>query len=694
MRYFALLLCCIFFAATPALAQTLPPIAACGLPAEGTIWQSVTYTLSGDCTQSGTITIASAGTEQSPNSVTINGGGHRISGGAFKLFFGTDAILNLNDLTIDGDNAITDTVISVGTVNASRVSIVRTRGSALIATQSSLNSVLFSTIQSEAFSLGGNGTAMFNNANTDHTLTNVVIRNSLSGGGAIVLRSGANLTTNGCLTFSGNVPYDVYTYAGGTWTDNSTGPCSGTIGNGDQAVLPAPELLACGFPAPGNLDASATYTLRDDCDLSGAYYISEDVNIRVIGNGRALSTTRTGNTLYTAATGSLQLENIALKSIRLLNWGDFRADRIVVSDNVNSMFTNVGEARFTQALFTGNSATRSTSRSVGLAYGAYQNGYTSFTDSTFRGNTGGLGVLAAFGATIDLSGCITFEDNSPADTYIYAGQGGAVNDNRDADCDTPITDPLQPPVKCSPHCDMPPPPVKSSPHRDFAPQEDECSLKLGAIGLICRERGQPPLATVWRIRPNPEGEHLPSVGIFMLAVEQPQVEAVPEGLVACSADGRVAVRTGLSDELRQVFESSPQYDDELLVPRRYIVFSKGPTFDEGKVHNVVLDNALDGRVFGIVDTYGGPPAPECITAPPAQAPPQPTSAPVYVAPVQAQAPQPDGSIIHVVREGDTISAIAVAYRVYQLDIITANQLEHMGRWIYPGQELLIRAADA
>ncbi|MXX50003.1 MAG: LysM peptidoglycan-binding domain-containing protein, partial [Chloroflexi bacterium] len=73
--------------------------------------------------------------------------------------------------------------------------------------------------------------------------------------------------------------------------------------------------------------------------------------------------------------------------------------------------------------------------------------------------------------------------------------------------------------------------------------------------------------------------------------------------------------------------------------------------------------------------------------------PVPTPTPVYAAPVQPQAPQPDGSIIHVVREGDTLSAIAVAYRVRQLDIIVNNQLEHMGRWIYPGQELLIRAAD-
>ena len=62
--------------------------------------------------------------------------------------------------------------------------------------------------------------------------------------------------------------------------------------------------------------------------------------------------------------------------------------------------------------------------------------------------------------------------------------------------------------------------------------------------------------------------------------------------------------------------------------------------------------------------------------------------------VQPQAPQSDGSTVHVVRPGDTISAIAVAYRVGQQDIIKTNQLENMGRWIYPGQRLLIREAGA
>ena len=704
LRSFAwLIVCAIFFGTSPALAQTLPPVAACGLPAEAegenSIKASVTYTLTADCEQTGEIAIANAPAGDPKFEVTINGGGHMITGGAFVFFEGRFSILNLNNVTIDGGDIERTEVISVGTLNVTDVTFTRaSSGSMLASGQVNLNNVLLAYNFSTTNNLGGNGTAVHAGPNTTHAWNNVVLRNNIGNGGAISLLAGATLTTTGCLTLSGNAPYDVYAPAGTTWTDSSTGPCSGTIGNGDSSAIPAPALMACGFPEAGNLDVSATYTLSADCELTGGtYYISEDVSIRVIGKAHTLRSSRGSYHFRTAATSSLRLENVGLEGIRFFNWGQLAAERIKAVNTVNSFLLNMGEARFSNSLFLENRATSAGQRSVALAYNAYQNGYTSFTDVTFRGNTGGLGVLATFGAVIDLNGCVYFEDNSPVDTYIYPGRGGVVNDNRDPDCDSPIVDPLVPPPArrrsgsssaaresaiCNPHCALPPVPVF-----------EECDLKLGAIGLICRPRRQPPVAAVWRIRSNPEGETLPAVGSFLLSVNQPQVEAAAEGLVACSADGRLAIYTGLSDELRRVFENSPQYDEELRVPRRYIVFSKGPEPKEGKVHNIVLDNALDGRVFGIVDTYGGPPAPECVKAPPAPPAPVPTPTPVYAAPVQPQAPQPDGSIIHVVREGDTLSAIAVAYRVRQLDIIVNNQLEHMGRWIYPGQELLIRAAD-
>ncbi len=695
---FLLMLLCLFAMggrAPSVFAQGNPAAAACGLPAEGIIKHSATYTLTANCSQTGLLTI---GDFNPKISLTINGGGYTITRGPDSIIFGPNAILNLNNVTIDGASTSDPSLIHAERVNASNVTFTRGRGIALFTSEGNLNNVLFDGIVSGALSLGGNASALLISSGTNHSLTNVVFRNNLGGGGAVVLRSGSRVTTNGCLTLSGNAPYDVFVAAGATWTDNSSGLCSGTIGNGDQAE-PAPELMACGFPAGGNLDASATYTLTADCELTARYYVSEDVSLRVIGNGYSLRDASGLNTIYTAATSEIRLENVALDGVFFYHWGRLTADGIKVSNSVGGFLYNMGEAHFRNGLFEGNSSNRPSSRSVALAYSVYQNGFTSFTDATFRNNTGGLGVLATWGATIELNGCITFENNSPADTYIYARSGGVLNDNS-VDCDSPIIDPVNPvapTVKCNPHCDLPPaPPVKCNPHCDLPPApQDDCSLKLGAIGLICRPPVQPPVATVWRIRPNPAGTHLPAFGTFLLAVDQLQVEAVADGLVACSPDGRLAIRTGLTDELRQVFENSPQYSEELLVPRRYIVFSKGPEPNEDKVHHIVLDNALDGRVFGIVDTFGGPPAPECIEEQPAQPASQPTTPKrVYAAPVQPQAPQPGGSIVHVVQLGDTISAIAVAYRAHQLDIIMLNQLEAMGRWIYPGQELLIREADA
>lgn len=663
-------------------AQTNPPVAACGLPAQGVIWASVTYTLTADCAQTGTITIADAIIGQPKFSLTINGGEHTISSGAFRLFHSPGAILNLNNVTIDGGFFSTASVISGDRVNANNVTFTRGRGLAVIANHSTMNNVLFSWNISSGNSLGGNASALHARANASMTLTNAIFRNNIGNGAAVVLLAGASLTTNGCLTLSGNVPYDVYPLAGGAWTDNSTGPCSGAIGNGDSADIPALALMDCGFPAAGNLDVSATYTLTGDCDLTDAYYISEDVSISVIGNAYAMRSSRTGYSFYTAATSSLRLENVALEGIRLFNWGEFSAEKIKVSESTGGILLNMGDARFTNALFEGNSVSSQSGRSVALAYNAYQNGFTSFTNVTFRGNTGGLGALATFGAVIDLNGCIHFADNSPADTYVYAGRGGVINDNRDPNCDSPIVDPLIPPPSGRPS-------APSAPKAICNPHCPElllryCDIKLGAIGLVCRPPQQPPEAYVYRITTESEG-------FFKLGVSQPQVEAVEEGLVACSADGRVAVRTGLPPEIRHFFEIDPKYQAELAVPRRYILISQGPNV-EGKVNHAVLDNALDGRVFGIVSTFGGPPAAECITR---QAAAEPTPAPVqYAEFVQPQSAQPDGSIVHIVRPGDTINGIAVAYETDPLEIIIFNQLEDMGRWIYPGQELLIREAGA
>lgn len=82
-------------------------------------------------------------------------------------------------------------------------------------------------------------------------------------------------------------------------------------------------------------------------------------------------------------------------------------------------------------------------------------------------------------------------------------------------------------------------------------------------------------------------------------------------------------------------------------------------------------------------------------APAADAPAAaPTPFVYYARPVPPQPARADGSIVHVVKAGDTVNAIAVAYQVEPSAIVERNQLAGNGRWIYPGQELVIRDATA
>ena len=82
-------------------------------------------------------------------------------------------------------------------------------------------------------------------------------------------------------------------------------------------------------------------------------------------------------------------------------------------------------------------------------------------------------------------------------------------------------------------------------------------------------------------------------------------------------------------------------------------------------------------------------------APAAGAPaPKPTPFIYYAPSVDPQPARADGSIVHEVRTGDTVNAIAVAYGVDPKDIVERNDLSGGGRWIYPGQELVIRDATA
>lgn len=94
----------------------------------------------------------------------------------------------------------------------------------------------------------------------------------------------------------------------------------------------------------------------------------------------------------------------------------------------------------------------------------------------------------------------------------------------------------------------------------------------------------------------------------------------------------------------------------------------------------------------------GPVAPEPTTGngntdtiplPTAGDPPTPTATRVSITP---QPPNPDGSIVHIVSSGETLSAIARAYGVPLEDILRLNPTLGDGRLIRPGQAVSIRQA--
>lgn len=659
-------------------------MAACGLPAAGRIFTTVTYTLTADCTQTGALTTSGGIT------VTINGGGHTITAGngittAHLISIIITTTMNLNQVTVDGNGEEFANLIAVGGHLAADDVTFRGNENGVhvnVDGTATLTDVLFEGNQTDAYSLGGNASALnVSSSGGAVTITDGVFRNNDDGGAAIsVNQSGSgSVTTNGCLTFSGNVPYNVY----GSWTDNSTGTCTGTIGNGGTATSP-PALLACGLPGAGNLDVSASYSLNSDCDLSGGgsilWRISDGVNISIQGNGYRLSAGAGSNTrwIYQAGNGVLTLRNVAVDHVKFYTFGTVNADQAAFRDTPDRVFYHLGAATFRNILVENISTTRTSNNAAfHLALHYYGNGNTSFENAVFRGVTSsGAPVLNTTGTSrITLNGCITFADNTAPD------YGGNVVDNS----------------SCGPAAAAPPddPPSPSQPKRG------DCFQALGAIGLICRPTNPPePTFDIWGITPASEG-------FYILSVTQSQVFAPQSsGLVVSSADGRVAVRLVGDECVRRDEQSRPRVTTVeciasqmtrppggSITPERFTIVSMGPNV-EGKVHNVVFTDGIAGDVIGTVDTYTGLPG---VAANPATAiKPIVTAEPKGVVYAPAVTPQPaeaDGSITHVVQPGDTLFAIAVAYDHGPYHIANRNQLPNEGRLIHPGQRLIIRDPD-
>lgn len=644
-----------------AAAQNNPTPASCGLPAAGEIVADATWTLNADCAQTGELDLVDPAPGDPGFTITINGAGHtiRLGAGDWSFISAQDErhTINLNNVTIDGLFNQRAQILNVhgGALNARAVTFTRGRAGVIVAGKTvTLNDVLFDNNLSTGTGFGANGLLnVF--ASSSVTLNDAVFRqNRLNG---VVVYRGGTLTTTGCLGFSGNYAYNVVHSGvwsgGGVWNDSSAGPCSGEIGNKGRAQLPPPALLPCGMPQGGLIDSDATWTLRADCENVGSVRLAEGVQVRIIGNGRRIAGPAGDHARISAAGGgSLTLDNLILERVLLQNYdGELTVTRSEYRGATRLGLIQYGRASFSNTLFEDNSAPSF----ANLLYSSkiWSAGASTFRDVTFRNNSGGgsamLRVRSA-GVTLNLEGCIVFENNQQPD--FLAEAGATLNDNRGSCGDPPVIGPT-PPIAYDPQAGEPP-------ERDLAMV---CFQRLGAIGLICRVPKEPgPTVEIWGVTPE-------SRGYFILEVRQHEIDVVrPDGLVACSADGRVALRV---------------HGD------RSITVSMGPS-PRGKTHHVSIQKNLAGPVIGTVDTFTGRPCDPASLLPPAPTPATPALAPRVI----PQAPRPDGSLVHVVQEGDTLWAIAAAYGViYPHEIVERNGLADNGRWLRPGQELLIREGN-
>ena len=119
--------------------------------------------------------------------------------------------------------------------------------------------------------------------------------------------------------------------------------------------------------------------------------------------------------------------------------------------------------------------------------------------------------------------------------------------------------------------------------------------------------------------------------------------------------------------------NSPVHLNTLLTSR-YV--EAGTGFAQG------FDQNFYALVVGLPDDF----------APTAPSTPDDSPAPIFVTPIEISPPGEDGSIVHVVQEGQTAWAIAAVYEVELNYILLINGLES-GGFLVPGDEVIVQLGE-
>ncbi len=726
LRYWLVVLLLAFAGRSDAQTPTNPnnPSTGCGLPEQGgVIVESVTtYNLTKNCTMTGWLEIK---TSQTPNiTLTINGMGHTITS---STCLNTTYLCNFLIVDDDGEATVQNVengrspnvkvIIKNVTFNGSDVRFLRPRRLQPdnVVRRSAIGAGILVdgdlTMENVTFT---NGNGIWVRAKGTATLTNVLFENSrvwswgfgttpkgvllvdYTGNvtlnkavfrdihrAVVYVRKGGRLSTTGCLSFIRVVTHKV-SHSGfssnlGSWSDSSTGPCTGEIGNNGQAVvaytLPTLDCSQPPLPSGGAIEGTVVYTLSQNCVCVNQITIAAGANVTINGNGFNINGCETGSPHILIGDARLTVNNANINRIRIRNYGGiFTLRNSMIAAAPRTAILNYGWAYLYDSVFQDNTGSSSGEGNVYYAHGWFGRGLAIFGDNVFRNN--GPTEVEAFttGPSTRIYLCgeniiegLSEDEESLQFALFIAENGGAI-----LGCNDDHPTPVSAAAECVPaYTDLP------------------ADMLLGAIGIIFYKQTCPAAIEVWEVLPDSRGQ-------FALRVSQPEVDAVAEGVVACSSNGRTAVRVGLTEPVRQLMIHSKAYQAPGLRGARDILISVGPDH-EGKVNHIVLDNSLEGHVLGTVTTWErnlpcSPSAPSFSS----QAPPAAAPAPVYAPPVSAQTQQADGSIIHVVRPGDTIWQIGIAYNVHPYRIIALNQLDQLrngGSYIFPGQELLVRPAQ-
>ncbi len=380
------------------------------------------------------------------NGVTINGSALTGSSGLFRV--NTNASLSISQATLEGGGSTGQGPIHAdGNISLSNVTIrnfVRTAitspisGTVTIA----LTDVLIEDAVGSYNSHLQSGTVFDVGNHSTVTVNNVVLRRLFGGNAAFNIRPDADplssITLTGCLTAEAVYPQ----LSNGNVINNTTGACSGTIGNGAPAArqIPAPRASACGLPLEGVLVQSATYNLVADCQMTGTLYIPKDLTVTINGNGYTIHSAGGARILQSA--GMLTVTNVTFTGagssgpafLILQSTSVFR--HVAFRGNEGPILMASQNVEFDRVIFESNSTTQ-TGGSHSSALRHLLSGTATIRNSIVRNNHGGVaaiyaGVDSVHGETpsLTLADSVVFEGNTPQD---IANTAGSITDARNPD---------------------------------------------------------------------------------------------------------------------------------------------------------------------------------------------------------------------------------------------------------------------